>query len=182
MRARKYRFCAAEYSHLAEGANNMPKVHDRYLKIAQYDRELAEAAGSEDTEGPEADAWAGSPGSTALAAVHRVGEQHVPRRAAPAAIPGGREERAADDDRAGPVDRTAASGDIVDRAVFAGRIRIPNDAAVIGGVRAQMSVEAACPPPLPLSTSHASFGTDWMVCEPGVPDGTMWRLVSETAT
>jgi hypothetical protein len=56
VRARKSRFCAAEYSHLAEGANNMPKVRDRYLKIAQYYRELAEAAGSEDNEGPEADA------------------------------------------------------------------------------------------------------------------------------
>ena len=56
MRARKYRFCAAEYSHLAEDPNNMPKVRDRYLKIAQYYRELAEAeaAGSEDNEGPEA--------------------------------------------------------------------------------------------------------------------------------
>ena len=36
MRARKYRFCAAEYSHLSEGANNMPKVRDRYLKIAPF--------------------------------------------------------------------------------------------------------------------------------------------------
>ncbi len=56
VRARKYRFCAAEYSQLAEGANNMPQVRNRYLKIAQYYRELADAegAGFEDNEGPEA--------------------------------------------------------------------------------------------------------------------------------
>ena len=56
VRARKYRFCAAEYSQLAEGANNMPKVRDRYLKIAQYYRELAEAegAGAGDSESSEA--------------------------------------------------------------------------------------------------------------------------------
>jgi len=39
VRARKYRFCAAEYSQLAEGATNMPEVRNRYLKIAQYYRE-----------------------------------------------------------------------------------------------------------------------------------------------
>lgn len=56
VRARKYRFCAAEYSQLAEGENDMPKVRDRYLKIAQYYRELAEAeaAGSAGSEDPEA--------------------------------------------------------------------------------------------------------------------------------
>jgi len=52
VRARKYRFCVAEYSQLAEGANVMPAVRDRYLKIAQYYRELAEAeeAGSGESE------------------------------------------------------------------------------------------------------------------------------------
>jgi hypothetical protein len=52
VRARKYRFCAAEYSQLAEGANVMPDVRNRYLKIAQYYRELAEAeeAGSGESE------------------------------------------------------------------------------------------------------------------------------------
>ena len=52
VRARKYRFCVAEYSQLAEGANIMPEVRDRYLKIAQYYRELAqsEEAGSGETE------------------------------------------------------------------------------------------------------------------------------------
>jgi len=56
VRARKYRFCVAEYSQLAEGANIMPAVRDRYLKIAQYYRELADAegAGIEDNETPEA--------------------------------------------------------------------------------------------------------------------------------
>jgi hypothetical protein len=55
VRARKYRFCAAEYSQLAEGANNMPKVRDRYLKIAQYYRELAEAEASGSGEGEGAE-------------------------------------------------------------------------------------------------------------------------------
>ena len=52
VRARKYRFCIAEYSQLAEGENIMPEVRDRYLKIAQYYRELAEAeeAGSDESE------------------------------------------------------------------------------------------------------------------------------------
>ena len=56
VRARTYRFCAAEYSQLAEGATNMPEVRNRYLKIAQYYRELADAegAGFEDNETPEA--------------------------------------------------------------------------------------------------------------------------------
>jgi len=59
VRARKYRFCVAEYSQLAEGANVMPAVRDRYLKIAQYYRELAEGeeAGqgeSESAAGPAA--------------------------------------------------------------------------------------------------------------------------------
>ena len=51
VRARKYRFCVAEYSQLAEGAI-LPAVRDRYLKIAQYYRELAEAeeAGSSESE------------------------------------------------------------------------------------------------------------------------------------
>lgn len=52
VRARKYRFCVAEYSQLAEGENIMPAVRDRYLKIAQYYRELAETeeAGSGESE------------------------------------------------------------------------------------------------------------------------------------
>jgi hypothetical protein len=52
VRARKYRFCAAEYSQFAEGANVMPDVRNRYLKIAQYYRELADAegAGSDESE------------------------------------------------------------------------------------------------------------------------------------
>lgn len=56
VRARKYRFCVAEYSQLAEGASNMPEVRERYLKIAQYYRELADAegAGFEDNESAEA--------------------------------------------------------------------------------------------------------------------------------
>ena len=32
VRARKYRFCAAEYSQLAEGATNMPEVRNRYSR------------------------------------------------------------------------------------------------------------------------------------------------------
>jgi hypothetical protein len=55
VRARKYRFCVAEYSQLAEGENIMPAVRDRYLKIAQYYRELAEyeEAGSGESESAE---------------------------------------------------------------------------------------------------------------------------------
>jgi hypothetical protein len=61
MRARKYRFCAAEYSQLAEGANVMPDVRNRYLKIAQYYRELADAEGAGSGEGESAASAAGGP-------------------------------------------------------------------------------------------------------------------------
>jgi hypothetical protein len=33
---RKYQHCEAEYSRLAKEPNTMPKVRDRYLRIAQY--------------------------------------------------------------------------------------------------------------------------------------------------
>ena len=42
VRVRKYRHCEAEYSQLAKEPNTMPEVRDRYLRIAQYYRELAE--------------------------------------------------------------------------------------------------------------------------------------------
>lgn len=51
MRARKYGFCAAEYSRLAEQADTMPEVRERYRKIAQYYRELAAAEGATSGEG-----------------------------------------------------------------------------------------------------------------------------------
>jgi hypothetical protein len=60
VRARKYRFCVAEYSQLAEGENIMPAVRDRYLKIAQYYRELAEA---EEVGSGESESAAGAPGA-----------------------------------------------------------------------------------------------------------------------
>jgi hypothetical protein len=41
-RVRKYQHCEAEYSRLAKEPNTMPKVRDRYLRIAQYYRELAD--------------------------------------------------------------------------------------------------------------------------------------------
>ena len=42
MKMRKYQHCEAEYSRLAKEPNTMPKVRDRYLRIAQYYRELAD--------------------------------------------------------------------------------------------------------------------------------------------
>jgi len=39
---RKYEHCQAEYAKLAMEPNTMPQVRDRYLRIAQYYRELAE--------------------------------------------------------------------------------------------------------------------------------------------
>jgi hypothetical protein len=42
VKVRKYRHCEAEYSRLANEPNAMPQVRDRYLRIAQYYRELAE--------------------------------------------------------------------------------------------------------------------------------------------
>ena len=42
VRVRKYQHCEAEYSKLANEPNTMPKVRDRYLRIAQYYRELAD--------------------------------------------------------------------------------------------------------------------------------------------
>ena len=61
VRARRYRFCAAEYSQLAEGATNMPEVRNRYLKIAQYYRELAEAEEAGPGEGESAAGTARGP-------------------------------------------------------------------------------------------------------------------------
>ena len=41
VKMRKYQHCEAEYSRLAKEPNTMPEVRDRYLRIAQYYRELA---------------------------------------------------------------------------------------------------------------------------------------------
>lgn len=42
VKVRKYQHCEAEYSRLAKEPNTMPEVRERYLRIAQYYRELAE--------------------------------------------------------------------------------------------------------------------------------------------
>ena len=42
VKVRKYQHCEAEYSQLAKEPNTMPEVRDRYLRIAQYYRELAD--------------------------------------------------------------------------------------------------------------------------------------------
>jgi hypothetical protein len=42
VKMRKYQHCEAEYSRLAKEPNTMPTVRDRYLRIAQYYRELAD--------------------------------------------------------------------------------------------------------------------------------------------
>jgi hypothetical protein len=42
VKVRKYQHCEAEYSRLAKERNTMPEVRNRYLRIAQYYRELAE--------------------------------------------------------------------------------------------------------------------------------------------
>jgi hypothetical protein len=42
VKLRKYQHCEAEYSRLAKEPNAMPEVRDRYLRIAQYYRDLAE--------------------------------------------------------------------------------------------------------------------------------------------
>ena len=42
VKVRKYQHCEAEYSQLAKEPNTIPEVRDRYLRIAQYYRELAE--------------------------------------------------------------------------------------------------------------------------------------------
>ena len=42
VKMRKYQHCEADYSQLAKEPNTMPEVRDRYLRIAQYYRELAE--------------------------------------------------------------------------------------------------------------------------------------------
>src|ERR1700730_7309438 len=68
VRVRKYRHCEAEYSHLAKEPNTMSEVRDRYLRIAQYYRELAEteplgtseAKPAENARGPRGAAVFGS--------------------------------------------------------------------------------------------------------------------------
>jgi hypothetical protein len=42
VKIRKYQHCGAEYAKLATEPNTIPEVRDRYLRIAQYYRELAE--------------------------------------------------------------------------------------------------------------------------------------------
>ena len=42
VKVRKYQHCEAQYSQLAREPNTMPEVRERYLRIAQYYRELAE--------------------------------------------------------------------------------------------------------------------------------------------
>ena len=86
VRARKYRFCAAEYSQLAEGANVMPDVRNRYLKIAQYYRELADAegAGSGESESAASAARTGGAGSTALTRAAERNSRGPPKTAMPA--------------------------------------------------------------------------------------------------
>ena len=42
VKMRKYQHCEAEYSRLAKEPNTMPDVRNRYLRIAQYYRELAD--------------------------------------------------------------------------------------------------------------------------------------------
>jgi hypothetical protein len=42
VKVRKYQHCEAEYSRLAKEPNTMPEVRDRYLRIANYYRELAD--------------------------------------------------------------------------------------------------------------------------------------------
>lgn len=42
VKVRKYQHCEAEYSQLAKEPNTMAEVRDRYLRIAQYYRELAD--------------------------------------------------------------------------------------------------------------------------------------------
>jgi hypothetical protein len=42
VKMRKYQHCEAEYSRLAKEPNTMPEVRNRYLRIAQYYRELAD--------------------------------------------------------------------------------------------------------------------------------------------
>ena len=42
VKMRKYQHCEAEYSRLAKEPNTMSEVRNRYLRIAQYYRELAE--------------------------------------------------------------------------------------------------------------------------------------------
>ena len=42
VKLRKYQHCGAEYAKLAMEPNTIPQVRDRYLRIAQYYRELAE--------------------------------------------------------------------------------------------------------------------------------------------
>ncbi len=42
VKVRKYQHCEAEYSRLAKEPNTTPQVRDRYLRIAQYYRELAD--------------------------------------------------------------------------------------------------------------------------------------------
>ncbi len=42
VKVRKYQHCQAEYAKLAMEPNTMPEVRNRYLRIAQYYRDLAE--------------------------------------------------------------------------------------------------------------------------------------------
>jgi hypothetical protein len=42
VKVRKYQHCEAEYLKLANEPNIMPQVRNRYLRIAQYYRELAD--------------------------------------------------------------------------------------------------------------------------------------------
>jgi hypothetical protein len=42
VKVRKYDHCRAEYTKLASEPNTMPEVRDRYFRIAQYYKELAD--------------------------------------------------------------------------------------------------------------------------------------------
>ena len=42
VKMRKYQHCESEYSRLAKEPNTMPEVRNRYLRIAQCYRELAD--------------------------------------------------------------------------------------------------------------------------------------------
>jgi len=42
VKARKYQHCKAEYLRLAKEPNTIAEVRDRYLRIAQYYREMAD--------------------------------------------------------------------------------------------------------------------------------------------
>lgn len=78
-----------------------------------------------------------------LLAVHRKRQHYVAWRAAEDAIARAHVEHAVYNDGAGSVERSTLGGHAVYRDIGTLRVNVPDDAATGGGVRAQVTIQAA---------------------------------------